>query len=78
VVVVRGEGGDFPGGGPGMMRGGGTGNNRVSLEFYVQAFNLLNETNLANYNGVLSSPLYGTAGAALPPRRIEIGTRVVF
>lgn len=78
VVVVRGEGGDFPGGGMGMMRGGGPGNSRVSVELYVQAFNVLNETNLTNYNGVLSSPLYGTAGAALPPRRIEIGTRVVF
>jgi hypothetical protein len=78
VVVMRGEGGDFPGGGMGMMRGGGPGNSRISLEFYVQAFNVLNETNLTNYNGVIASPLYGTAGAALPPRRIEIGTRVVF
>jgi hypothetical protein len=78
VVVMRAEGGDVPGGGMGMMRGGGPGNSRVSMEFYAQVFNVLNETNLTNYNGVLASPLYGTAGAALPPRRFEIGTRVMF
>jgi hypothetical protein len=78
VIVMRGgEGGGEVGGG---MRGfgGGPGSNRVSLEFYVQAFNVLNNVNLVNYNGVLSSPLYGEANAALPPRRLEIGSRIVF
>ena len=74
VIVMRG------GEGGGGMRGfgGGPGNNRVSLEFYVQAFNVFNNVNLVNYNGVLSSPLYGEANAALPPRRLEIGSRIVF
>jgi hypothetical protein len=81
VVVMRGGdggggGGDFGGGMRGF--GGGPGNNRVSLEFYVQAFNVLNNVNLTNFNGVLSSPLFGQANAALPPRRLEIGSRVVF
>jgi hypothetical protein len=76
VVVMRGGGGD--GAGPMGMMGGGPSDRRFSVELYVQAFNLLNTTNLTNYNGVLSSPLYGQANAARPPRRIEIGSRFVF
>ena len=62
-------------GGQGMMGGA---NDRVAIEIYAQAFNVLNHTNLTSYNGVVSSPLFGQPGSALPPRRIEIGTRVIF
>lgn len=74
VVVMRGGGG---GDGPGPM-GGGPNNDRVGIELYAQAFNLTNGTHLTGYNGVLSSPLFGRASSARPPRRMEIGARVTF
>jgi hypothetical protein len=58
--------------------GGGPGNQRVSFEVYLQAFNVFNQTNLTNFNGVVSSPLFGQPNSARPPRRIEIGTRFTF
>jgi hypothetical protein len=48
------------------------------MEFYAQAFNLFNHTNLTNFTGVQTSPFYGLATAALPGRRVEFGTRFNF
>jgi hypothetical protein len=51
---------------------------RWKINFYLQAFNLLNHTNLINYTGVQTSPFFGQATAALPGRRIESGIRFSF
>ncbi len=51
---------------------------RYRIEFYAQAYNLLNRVNRIGYRGVLTSPLFGQATASLPPRRLEVGTRFDF
>lgn len=51
---------------------------RFRLEFYLQAFNLLNHTNLGVFNGVLTSPYFGEATSAQGPRRMEAGLRFNF
>ncbi len=38
----------------------------------VDAFNVLNHVNYAGYVGTLTSPFFGQAVAALPPRRIQL------
>lgn len=74
-------------GGPVVIRMGGEGgmpslpggsNQRFRMEFYAQAFNLFNHTNLTNFTGVQTSPFYGLPTAALPGRRIEFGTKFSF
>lgn len=54
------------------------GNKKYHLEFYAQAFNLLNHTNLGVFNGVLVSPYFGRATSAQAPRRMELGMRFNF
>ena len=54
------------------------GNKKYHLEFYAQAFNLLNHTNLGVFNGVLVSPYFGRASSAQAPRRMEVGLRFNF
>ena len=71
IRVGAGEGASAPSIGMG-------GTKRYSLEFYAQAFNLLNHTNLGIFNGVLSSPYYGQATSAQAPRRMELGLRFSF
>ena len=61
---------------PPSMGMGGT--KRYHLEFYAQAFNLLNHTNLGVFNGVLVSPYFGQATSAQAPRRMEVGLRFNF
>ena len=51
---------------------------KFKLEFYAQAFNLLNHTNLGAFNGVQTSPYFGQATSAQMPRRLEVGTRFNF
>ena len=51
---------------------------KYRMEFYLQAFNLLNHTNLGVFNGVLVSPYFGQPTSALPPRRMEVGLRLNF
>lgn len=51
---------------------------RYRMEFYTQVFNVLNHTNPTNFSGVLTSPFFGQATAALPGRRLEFGTRFSF
>ncbi|HEY6892797.1 MAG TPA: hypothetical protein VI258_01415, partial [Rhodanobacteraceae bacterium] len=53
-------------------------NTRYAVELYAQAFNVLNRTNPLNFSGVMTSPFFGQATSAAPPRRIEIGARLVF
>jgi hypothetical protein len=51
---------------------------RYRLEFYLQANNLLNHANPINFSGVLTSPFYGRATAAMPGRRLETGLNFSF
>jgi Carboxypeptidase regulatory-like domain len=70
-------GGRRGGGGPGgMMMDGG--NARYRMEFYLQAFNLLNRTNFQGYVGNLLSPYYGQPTSASAARRIEVGINFGF
>ena len=71
VRIVRGDGdtnplADMPAG----ERAG-----RFGLEFYAQAFNLLNRLNASSFGSVVASPLFGRAVAASAPRRVEVGVR---
>jgi hypothetical protein len=43
-----------------------------NVEFSIDAFNLFNHTNFESYVGVLTSPFFGSANAALAPRTIQI------
>lgn len=56
----------------------GPNNQRFRLDFYAQAFNLLNHTNPTAFSGVQTSPFFGRATAALPGRRVETGLRFSF
>jgi len=51
---------------------------KYRLEFYAQAFNLLNHANLNAFSGVETSPFFGQATSAQPPRRMELGLRFNF
>jgi hypothetical protein len=75
VRMVRiGGGGD--GAAPPTMSLGAS--KKYRLEFYLQAFNLLNHANLGVFNGVQTSPFFAQATSAQPPRRLEVGTRLNF
>jgi hypothetical protein len=49
-----------------------------SLTFSVDAFNIFNHVNYQNYVGSLTSPFFGRAVSALPPRRLQLGVRFQF
>jgi hypothetical protein len=51
---------------------------RYGLEFFAQAYNLLNHMNAMNFSGVLASPFFGQPTAAAPPRRVENRMRISF
>jgi len=85
-------GGGFPGGGgqrgggPGQ-RGGGPGGQRgrpgqapvgPTMAFVVNIQNVLNNQQLAQYSGVMTSPFFGRANSARNPRQIEVGLRFNF
>ena len=59
-----------------MMMDGG--NQRYRLEFYVQAFNILNRVNYQGYVGNLRSEDFGQPISAAPARRIELGMNFGF
>ena len=67
-----------PGEGAAAPNIGMGGTKQYRLEFYAQAYNLLNHTNLGAFSGVLTSPYYGQATSAQLPRRFEVGTRFNF
>lgn len=54
------------------------GESRYKLTANIRAANVLNRANLLGTIGVLSSPLFGRATTANPPRRIEFGLRFNF
>ena len=51
---------------------------KFALKFYASATNVLNQTNLRNFVGVQTSPLFGQAISADRPRQIEMGFRFSF
>ena len=53
-------------------------NKRFSLKLYISARNVLNQTNLGNFVGVQTSPLFRQATLAEQARRIEMGLRFNF
>jgi Carboxypeptidase regulatory-like domain/TonB dependent receptor len=56
----------------------GANTKRFRTEFFVQATNILNHTNLLAFSGVQTSPFFGQATGAMPGRRIETGMRFSF
>lgn len=71
--------GGGPGGGGGRFGGGPTDSNSkytFTVGFYAQ--NLINHTNLAGYNGVLTSPLFGLANQAQNARSFNLSARFNF
>jgi len=44
----------------------------------IDAFNVLNSVNYASFIGNLSSPFFGQAVAAQPPRRLQLSCRLAF
>jgi ascorbate-specific PTS system EIIC-type component UlaA len=44
----------------------------------VDAFNVFNHVNNARYIGTLTSPFFGQAIAAQPPRRMQVSVRFKF
>jgi hypothetical protein len=74
VRMVRVGGGD--GAAPPSLPGMAT--KKYRLEFYAQAFNLLNHANLGTFSGVMTSPFFGHATSAQSPRRFELGLRMNF
>ena len=53
-------------------------NQRFTLEFYVQGFNVLNRTNFVNFSGNLQSPFFGRPTSAAQARRVEVGMQFRF
>ena len=49
-----------------------------NLEFNVDAFNVVNHTNLNNYVGIETSPFFGKANSAVPARTIQLSSRYHF
>ena len=74
VRMIRVGGGD--GAAPPSLPGMAT--KKYRLEFYAQAFNLLNHANLGAFSGVMTSPFFGRATSAQSPRRMELGLRMNF
>jgi hypothetical protein len=87
VVMAAAQGGQGPGGGGGGGGGGGPviiggpgggANQRFTLEFYLQGFNVLNRTNFGNFSGNLQSPFFGQPTSAGQARRVEVGLQFRF
>ena len=74
VRMIRVGSGD--GAAPPSMSMGAT--KKYRLEFYAQAFNLLNHANLGAFSGIQTSPFFAQATSAQSPRRIEVGLRMNF
>ena len=73
---MRGGGGRRGGrGGMIMMDASGL---RYQMEFYAQAFNVLNRRNLMAFSGNQRSEYFGLATSATQPRRIEVGMNFRF
>ena len=53
-------------------------NERFSVEFTAEAFNLFNHPNFSNPDPVIGSSTYDTILSALPSREIQVGLKVTF
>jgi len=51
---------------------------RYGLTFSLDVFNLLNHTNFGEFNGVVTSPLFGRPNRANDARRIHLGVSLSF
>jgi hypothetical protein len=51
---------------------------RYRISFNVSVQNLTNRTNLIGYSGVMTSPFFGKATAAINPRRVNLGVQFGF
>jgi outer membrane receptor protein involved in Fe transport len=58
--------------------GRGRPESRPSLTVGIDAFNVLNRVNPTGYVGTLTSPFFGAAVAAQPPRRLQFSIRTKF
>jgi hypothetical protein len=58
--------------------GGGAEDKRIRFELFVSGSNLFNAVNRVGYSGVMTSPFFGQATAAMPGRRVDLGLRVGF
>jgi hypothetical protein len=58
--------------------GGGAENKRIRFELFLSGANLFNKVNRVGYSGVMTSPFFGEATAAMPGRRLDVGLRVGF
>jgi hypothetical protein len=79
IMIMHRVGG--PGGGSTDLAGGfggGAEDKRVRFELFASASNLFNAVNRIGYSGVMTSPFFGQATAAMPGRRIDVGLRVGF
>jgi hypothetical protein len=79
MVVMHRVGG--PGGGGTEIAGGfggGAEDKRIRFELFASASNLFNTVNRVGYSGVMTSPFFTQATAAMPGRRIDVGLRVGF
>jgi Carboxypeptidase regulatory-like domain len=63
--------GTFPRGGPGRR-------NQTTMTFSINVRNLLNNTQLQNYSGVLTSPFFGKANRAANGRTVALNLRFNF
>jgi len=71
-------GGQATAGGPAAGAGPRRRPSARGVEFYAQAWNILNETNFTRFSGVQTSPFYLQPTAAAAARRFDFGTRVFF
>jgi hypothetical protein len=81
VVVIQRLGGPAGAGAGdllGGMTGGGAEDKRVRIELFAAAQNIFNNVAPVGYSGVMTSPFFGQATAAMPGRRIDVGLRIGF
>ncbi|PYR61647.1 MAG: hypothetical protein DMF91_09225 [Acidobacteria bacterium] len=61
-----------------VVRNGKGQDDERALTIGIDAFNVLNRVNYVSYVGNLSSPLFGRAISAQPPRRLQLSIRARF
>jgi hypothetical protein len=62
----------------GFARAPGSAQPLVSLQICAQVCTVCNHANLTSFTGVVTSPYFGHATAAMPGRRMEVGMRRSF
>jgi hypothetical protein len=51
---------------------------QVRFEFRLEAFNLLNRTNLRAPNGIRSNAAFGTITSTADPRQLQLGFKLLW